>query len=437
MAPDQILKNPYGRVRPYTRHLASCKHADEPDHNACSCPKWIYEHRKNGQRRRYSLNTPSYAEALRIAADKLRGFDPEIAEARKHNTKQGTSKKTIEEAIALWLDRTRNMFGKDAAIVSQYRSTFGWRDKHGKAHGNFLLSVEAHNLRQPKERIEYIRDVTPLFCQQWHDSWNGRYAEDTRKQRWGTVRSFFAFLHGLGVIDSNPTAQIRAVKASGTFAHVPFTNEQYQKILDEADWYVDDRVRIGEREVYCRRSHLFLELLRHTGMDISDAVMFQATMIRNEQIDRKSVPVLRYHRRKTHVEAVIVMDSKLTRELRKIPFTPDSVQDRPFRYQGNKLSSDSHNWSRRIAKFISLAEIGPVQLVNRDGTPSVDSRGQPITRNPDTKMLRHTFAVAGLLKGLRPEVVAKQLGHVDTSMIFRHYGPWCKERDLAHIREQL
>ncbi len=52
------LKNRFGVVRVYTRHLSSCKHASEPKHNSCSCPKWIYEHPKGGERKRYSLATP-------------------------------------------------------------------------------------------------------------------------------------------------------------------------------------------------------------------------------------------------------------------------------------------------------------------------------------------------------------------------------------------
>ncbi len=40
--------------------------------------------------------------------------------------------------------------------------------------------------------------------------------------------------------------------------------------------------------------------------------------------------------------------------------------------------------------------------------------GEAKTHNPNVKMLRHTFAVGELLKGRKPEVVAKQLGHVDT-----------------------
>jgi integrase len=160
-------------------------------------------------------------------------------------------------------------------------------------------------------------------------------------------------------------------------------------------------------------------------------------MIKFAAIDSKGVPVLRYARIKTEVEAIIVLDGELAEKLKRIPVAPDSLPDRPFRYRGNKRSSDAHNWSRRIAQLIKLAEIGKLQLINRDGTPAVDINGRPITRDPNVKMLRHTFAVGQLLKGLRPEVVAKQLGHVNTDMIYSQYAPWCRERDLAHIREQM
>ena len=434
---SEVLRSPYGSVRPYTRHVASCKHANEPRYNKCSCPKWIYTHKNDEAPKRYTLNTPSFAEALTIAADILKGFDPEIAELRGQKSKLENEKKTVEEAIELWLARTRSMFGEDASIVKQYRSTFGWRDKEKNAHGNFLLFVEQYNNKNPKQAIEFIQEITPLFCQQWHDSWNGKYSDYSRKQRWGTVRSFFGFLHGLGVIDTNPTARIQAAKASATFAHVPYTDDQYQRILDEADWYVDERVKDGEREVYTLRTRLFLELLRHTGMDLSDAVMFQTSLIKAEVVDRKRVQVLRYIRSKTDVEAIIVLKEELAERLNKIPLAPESFPDRPFRYRGNKRSSDAHNWSRRIAQLIKLAEIGKVQLINRDGTPAIDNQGRAVTRDPNVKMLRHTFAVGQLLKGLRPEVVAKQLGHVNTDMIYSHYAPWCRERDVAHIREQM
>jgi hypothetical protein len=108
------------------------------------------------------------------------------------------------------------------------------------------------------------------------------------------------------------------------------------------------------------------------------------------------------------------LKQRAAEKLKKIPLVPESLPDRPFRYRGNKIGSDAHNWSRRIAQLIELAAIEKVQLINQDGTLSVDANGRPITRDPNVKMLCHTFAVGQLLKGLRPEVVAKQLGHVNT-----------------------
>lgn len=432
------LKNRFGVVRVYTRHISSCKHASDPKHNSCSCPKWAYEHRKAGERKRYSLNTPSFAEAITLAADTLRGWDPEIAANREEKAKRQSTNKTVEEAIQLWIDRTKNRFGEDAGIVAQYRSTFGWRDDQGNARGNLLTFVEAYNRKHPKTPIQTIRDITPLIAQELQNSLAERYAsDDTRKQRWGTVRSFFSFLHSLGVVTENPVANIAAGKAKQEFANVPYTDKQFTRILNEADWYVDDRVRDGEKEVYCRRSRLFLEMLRYTGMDVSDAVMFQPSMIADELVDGKVVHVLRYRRKKTNVQAVVVLSGGLAGRLRNTPAGPSAMEDRPFRYKGNLLSSDVHNWGRRIAKLISLAKIGKVQLMKRDGTMALDSSGNAKTHNPNVKMLRHTFAVGELLKGRKPEVVAKQLGHVDTDMVFRHYAPWCAARDTQHIREQL
>jgi integrase len=209
--------------------------------------------------------------------------------------------------------------------------------------------------------------------------------------------------------------------------------------LDNADWYVDERVRNGERDTYCQRMHSFIELLRWTGMDLIDAVQFHPEQqLKDEKIGGVVVPVLRYVRQKTGrrggVEAVIPLDKKLAKSLRSIPMTAKSVIGMPFRYIGNDAKSDTHNWSRRISKLIKLADIGEIPLMCKNGKPALDKFGNRKTTKPDAKMFRHTFAVGELLKGVPEEVVAKMLGHASTDMVRRHYAPWCKRRDDAHIR---
>jgi integrase len=78
-----------------------------------------------------------------------------------------------------------------------------------------------------------------------------------------------------------------------------------------------------------------------------------------------------------------------------------------------------------------------VQLIGKDGRPAVDRHGNPVMKKTNPKMLRHTAAVGWLTEGLREEAVAKMLGHSSTEMVRKHYGPWCKQRDEAHIREVL
>ncbi len=92
----EVLRSLHGSVRPYTRHLSTCKHANEPDYNRCSCPKRIYAYPKGGSRRRYALNTPSVTEALTVSANVLKGFDPEIAELRGQKAKAENNKKTVD-----------------------------------------------------------------------------------------------------------------------------------------------------------------------------------------------------------------------------------------------------------------------------------------------------------------------------------------------------
>ena len=434
------MSSRWGSVRPYTYHSKSCKHRDDPDYTACRCAKWLYEYKSGENPKRYTLNTPSWAEALEKAAEILRAFDPEIAELREQKEARQTARRTVLEAIQLWLDRTANKFGKDASVLGQYRSTFGWIDKRGRVHGTLLGFVEEYNAVNRQAPIEYIDQITPLIAQTWHDShwFSENLGPVTRRQRWGTVRSFFSFLHSLGVITSNPVLVIKAPPSADVFANVPLSPQQYAAILQEADWYVDERVRDEEREVYCVRMHAFLELIRNTGMDLIDAVQFKSKdQIKFEVIDDMVVPVLRYRRVKTKVEAVIPLSASVAGMLQCVPEISKCVRGMPFRYQQNDIRSDVHNWSRRISKLFELAKVTEVQLMGRDGRLAVDRHGNPVLKKTNPKMLRHTAAVGWLTQGMREEAVAKMLGHTSTEMVRRHYGPWCKERDEAHIREVL
>jgi site-specific recombinase XerD len=435
-----VLKNQWGSVKPYTRHKApkadGSGGCETPDVDTCSCPKWLYV-RKGSERKRYTLNTPSWAEAMAKATDRLRELDPEIAASREATAKQELGRKTVYEAINLWIDRTRTSFGTDSQIVKQYRSTFGWVDTDGVRHGGLLRYASY-------KQIEYIDEFTTLVCQQWldGDQFPAKKAS-SKKQCWGTVRSFFNFLVERGVLAKSPVAVIKAPAESDTFAHAPYTDKQYKAMLKAVDSCTAVKQVKGEDErmFYRERVGAFLELLRWSGMDLIDAVQFRADQIENTNVDGLVVPVMRYRRTKTQrkgsIEAVIPLAKDVAQKLRDVPSCTRCVPGMPFRYLNNIIKGDVHIWSRRIKQIIHAAAVKAVPLTCRDGRPALDKFGAPVTKAPDCKMFRHTFAVGELVHGVPEEVVARMLGHVDTDMIRKHYAPWCKQRDEAHIRAVL
>jgi integrase len=42
---------------------------------------------------------------------------------------------------------------------------------------------------------------------------------------------------------------------------------------------------------------------------------------------------------------------------------------------------------------------------------------------------RHTFATINLMAGVNPAYIASQLGHADTTMLFKHYAKWIRGAD--------
>ena len=101
----QPLKSVYGSVKAYTRHQLNCRHKGTA-HNACRCPKWLYVRQKGAKARRYSLSTPSWAEALSEATKLLEGMNPEVAAARQQRAEQTRKAVTIADAAETWLKRT-------------------------------------------------------------------------------------------------------------------------------------------------------------------------------------------------------------------------------------------------------------------------------------------------------------------------------------------
>lgn len=409
--PDNvILRNAFGTVRPYTRHTSACPHKRKRDYPNCRCAKWLYTNKRGEKPERYTLNTYSWVETQRIAADTLRGFDPEIAAARVMQEKKRRSLMTIADGCDLWLKRTERQFGPGGSLP-QYRSVMKqvqrWADSEG---------------------IIYIQDVETLALENWYSGHDWlRLSEATRQQRWGVLRSVFKFWVECGVIEINPIAPIKAVRLNGDHLQGPYIEEQIAAIFAAISKTQPVSIDVREKAVYVQRLEAFISFLLHTGCDVVDACLLHQNQLEDMQIAGRFVTVFRYRRQKTGGLAVIPLPGNIVRMIREVPMCPRNPERMPFRSKDSDEESDVHLWSRRIKRVLMQAGVEYVDL------PTRDSRGQIRRKAANAKQFRHTFAVNQLRAGQRPEEIARMLGHVDPTMVRKHYSPWVKELDQAHI----
>lgn len=399
MKTDQ--KSAYGSCRAYTRHLRACPHRHEKNYNICTCPKWLYVHPRDAQDRRYSLQTPSWGEAQEIAKKTLEGLNPEVAAARKKVEERQGKMVDIEKATKQWLDnrlsRTESEGSKD-----QWRATVKKFREWAAAQG-----------------IRHIHQITTAQLDDWYSSseWTD-YAPSTRKQRWVMTRMMFRYWVERGLIEKNPILSIKPIKTSGEQVQGPYSEKQVEALLQEV---------VGDA-----RLRAFVLLLLNTGCDVVDAVVFEPSRIQDERIAGVTVPIYRYRRRKRgSIEAVIPLTPEVAKSLRTVPLGDGNSAAMPFRNPGIKLREDTRAWSRLVRDALSRANVKWVIL------PVVDENGYQKKKQANCKQFRHTFAVRELVAGQRPEEVARELGHVDTEMVRKHYAPWVKDMDRAHVARIL
>lgn len=414
MKNKEILKTEWGSVRPYTRHATDCPHRRKKDHNECRCAKWAYVNPRGGTPRRYTLTTPSWPEALKRATYILDGLNPEIARAREKEEKEERERKTVAAACKVWLDKTEAQSGRGGS----------WA-----VYQSISNKVKEWALR---EGIENIQDITPQHLLAWQMSrdWK-KYAPLTRQQRWNSLRSMFSVLRDLGVIETNPIAAVKAVRAEDDHVQGPYTDAQTKAIFSSIEASAET-IAEKDREVYVARLRAFMLLLLHSGCDLVDAVLFDQSKLTDAKVGRKVVSVLRYRRQKTRRKAkvppaVIPLPTDVAGAIRVVPMLQGNPAGMPFRTKVD-LESDTAVWSQRIARVLAAAGVEYVAL------PGLDSEGRPRRKEANAKMFRHTAAVRWLVGGHQPEQVARMMGHADTQMVRKHYAPWVEDLDAAHVR---
>jgi integrase len=399
-----VYKNQFGTVRVYTRrHINGCLFTD-PDQQHCQCPKWIYSKARGGRHAVKSANTPSFTEACGIAQKILRGFDPEIAFSRKEAAPGPTIEEIIERYLAVVASR---------GVKSHYLHSIGAQFRRRRVCRKGVVALNSSLLdfldranATAADPVVRMEQISSNLLDDWAASW--RANDLTNKLRRTLANSFFRWAVGRRYLDRMPVFGERQRVRKGNRCGY-FTDEQYSKLLAALSF-------IGPNHV--ERLRAFLDCGRWAGMAVADIVRF------SPRTNLGANNVLTYRRTKNAEIAAILLDPEVAQRLRSIPAESGSSADQPFRFP---LLNERTNRSRWRDRFQALCRKAGITAVETEiGT----------VRAPHPHMLRDTFAIDAITRGVHLENVAKMLGHASSQMTQKAYLFWVKKRLDYCIEDQ-
>jgi integrase len=176
---------------------------------------------------------------------------------------------------------------------------------------------------------------------------------------------------------------------------LPFTEEDFAKLLAACDAYPDNYGKVGTDPG--RRIKALLLLLRYSGLRIGDAVMLARQKLEGTK--------LRLYTAKTGTPVYIPLPDFVVEILSTCP----NRNPEYFFWTGESMGHTvTGKWRDRFSKLLEIAGI-----------------------SGHLHMLRDTFAVRLLEKGVPLETVSILLGHSSLKVTERHYAPWVKSRQAA------
>jgi len=416
-----VFSTQYGTVRVYTRrHIRGCPLA--PDEQHCSCPKWIYSYPRGGKPRQESAGTPSFTEACEKAQKMLKGFDPEIQAARAIVSPVSEAI-TIEAAFTRYQGVLRSRKLDDDYLGGVVLPVFARRAPRplqpcGKPRGRRVLNLSLLDFIDltnqtavaPLTRLE---QVSSDLLERWAEHWESN--DMTSKQWRTTATAFFKWAINHGHLSRLPIFD-RGEKIKRGNRCGYFSDEQQQRILAALPFY-KSRTRPLPAN-YHERLRRYIDLGRWAGLAGCDIVLFAPAK-------NLGANMITYQRRKTkEIAGPILIAADVARRLRSIPLEPGCSAEQPFRFRDVTEDRSRGIWRERFQKLCESAGIEEIET-------EIGTR-----RRPHPHMLRDTFAIDAISRGVSLDNVAKMLGHATVEMTQRAYLFWIKKRVDHSVEDQ-
>lgn len=334
-------------LRVYRRHNpARCSHT-ERTWRRCSCPLWA-DGTLAGKRYHKTLKTRNW-DAAQKKVQRLEADGREQSEQKR-----------IFDATESFI-RDAEARGLRPPSVYKYKLLFKQLNDFATAEG-----------------LRYLTECDVDTLRRFRESWANKNFSARKKLE--ALRTFFRFAHDSGWLSTNPALSVKPPKVDQP-PTLPFTQDEFEKVLKACDVYPNRRNRVRLRALTL--------LLRHSGLRITDAVTLSKQQIK---------------------EGVLTLRTAKTGTDVRIPLHPDAVAaleaiDSDNYYFWSGLSTKKScvgDYQRAFKKLYGLAGV----------------------KNGHAHRWRDTFAVELLLKRVPVADVAVLLGHQSVKITEKSYSPW-------------
>jgi hypothetical protein len=314
-------------VKVYTRHNRNCPKRNRSDWARCNCMKWLYIYR-DGKYKLVSGKTRSWEKAEQKARELRDSFDPVRQLQRQLEAKAQKPQVEIAAAVENFLQEIARL-NRAEATRAKYELTLN-------RLSDWCVAQDAP--------ITLLSQLDIATLRRWIQTWDG--APTTRHNQHQRVITFFFFCIEQGWITENPAKKIKKV-APGQDETQPFTQEQFDALIEATHFYDNRDPRKAGDTVNSRRARAYLKLLRWSGFRAGDAACLSRDKLRDDN------SIFLYQRKvkgKASSAVYGLLPHDVAEELRTAPVSSHTHPNYFFWSGRSKRKSEVSNWIKIFGK---------------------------------------------------------------------------------------
>jgi len=355
----------------FVRHSNGCEFVTDEKSKRCRCRKylrWFHEGRQ--------LKKAVKSRSWEAAEDARRKLEEQFKAGAVPTAVATDSRVTVARAVALYTQERESG-----------RLSGGALNKLKRELKRFRAFLELRSIFFPADI-----DIATLI--EYRGTWKDIYPSSaTQQQVQARLRAFLRFCHDNGWMAKLPKLSPITVDVPPT---LPLSKKEYETLLEKVP-------AVFSEDRKAQRVRALLQLMRHSGLAIRDAVTLERREIVHDK--KKGLHRVSTSRQKTGTHVSGLLPPDVADEILKVP----NSEPRYFFWTGNGLETSAVTGWQHDLRALFRSVFGK----NTDFTPHC---------------LRDTFAVEALSAGIPLEEVSKLLGHSSVKTTEKSYAPWMASR---------